>query len=56
MKPSQVLDGHSFTYTGSSWGRLLGVLIDAKCMNPVIFFDELDKLSPPGWSADPSRL
>jgi len=42
---ASVLDGHSFTYTGSSWGRLLGVLIDAKCMNPVIFFDELDKLS-----------
>merc|ERR1719171_2599775 len=39
------LDGHSFTYTGSNWGRLLGVLIESKCMNPVIFFDELDKVS-----------
>lgn len=42
---ASVLDGHSFTYTGSSWGRLIGVLIDSKCMNPVVFFDELDKLS-----------
>jgi ATP-dependent Lon protease len=38
-------EGHSFTYTGSSWGRLLGCLIDTKCMNPVMFFDELDKVS-----------
>jgi ATP-dependent Lon protease len=42
---SSFLEGHSYTYEGSTWGRILQILIDSKCMNPVIFFDELDKLS-----------
>lgn len=39
------LEGHSYTYEGSSWGKIIQILIDSKCMNPVIYFDELDKLS-----------
>ncbi len=39
------LDGHSYTYEGSVWGRIVDVLIKSKCMNPVIYFDELDKVS-----------
>ena len=39
------LDGHSYTYEGSTWGRIAEVLIQSKCMNPVIYFDELDKVS-----------
>jgi ATP-dependent Lon protease len=39
------LDGHSYTYEGSTWGKIVDVLIHAKCMNPVIYFDELDKVS-----------
>ena len=39
------LEGHSYTYEGSSWGKILQILIDSKCMNPVIYFDELDKIS-----------
>ena len=39
------LEGHSYTYEGSSWGKIVQILIDSKCMNPIIFFDELDKLS-----------
>jgi ATP-dependent Lon protease len=39
------LEGHSYTYEGSSWGKILQILIESKCMNPVIYFDELDKLS-----------
>jgi ATP-dependent Lon protease len=39
------LEGHSYTYEGSTWGKIVQILIDSKCMNPVIFFDELDKLS-----------
>ena len=39
------LEGHSFTYEGSSWGQIVQILIQSKCMNPVIFFDELDKVS-----------
>jgi ATP-dependent Lon protease len=39
------LDGHSYTYEGSTWGKIVDVLIQSKCMNPVIYFDELDKVS-----------
>ena len=42
---SSFLDGHSYTYEGSSWGRIVQILIDSKCMNPIIYFDELDKVS-----------
>ena len=27
------------------WGRIIDILIESKCMNPVIYFDELDKVS-----------
>jgi ATP-dependent Lon protease len=27
------------------WGKIVQILIDSKCMNPVIYFDELDKIS-----------
>lgn len=40
-----ILDGYSYTYEGATWGRLVDMLIKSKCMNPVIFFDELDKVS-----------
>ena len=39
------LDGHSYTYEGSMWGKLADVLMKCKVMNPVLFFDELDKVS-----------
>jgi len=39
------LEGHSYTYEGSSWGKILSILMESRCMNPVIFFDELDKIS-----------
>jgi ATP-dependent Lon protease len=39
------LDGHSYTYEGSTWGKIADVLMQSKCMNPVIYFDELDKVS-----------
>ena len=42
---SSFFDGHSYTYEGSHWGRIIDILIDAKCMNPIIYFDELDKVS-----------
>ena len=38
-------DGHNFTYEGSRWGRIIDILMEMKCMNPVIYFDELDKIS-----------
>lgn len=42
---SSYLEGHGYTYEGSTWGRLVNILMETKCMNPVIFFDELDKVS-----------
>ena len=42
---SSFLEGHSYTYEGSMWGKIVEILIRCKSMNPVIFFDELDKLS-----------
>lgn len=37
--------GHDFTYVGSKPGEIVGLLQRAKCMNPVIYFDEVDKIS-----------
>ena len=42
---SSFLEGHSYTYEGSSWGKIVDFIIRCKCMNPVIYFDELDKVS-----------
>ena len=39
------LEGYSYTYVNSSWGRIVDILMDAKCMNPIIYIDELDKVS-----------
>lgn len=40
-----MLLGHGFTYEGARHGRLVQSLIETSVMNPVIFFDELDKVS-----------
>ena len=37
--------GHSYTYEGAQWGRIADSLMGAQCMNPVMYFDELDKVS-----------
>jgi ATP-dependent Lon protease len=37
--------GHSFTYEGAIWGRIADSLMTSRCMNPVMYFDELDKIS-----------
>jgi ATP-dependent Lon protease len=42
---SSFLEGHSYTYEGSIWGKIVDILIQNKSMNPVIYFDELDKVS-----------
>ena len=42
---SSFLEGHSSTYEGSTWGKIAQILMDSKSMNPVIYFDELDKIS-----------
>lgn len=42
---SSFLEGHSYTYEGSVYGRIVNGLITSKCMDPIIYFDELDKIS-----------
>lgn len=42
---SSFLEGHSYTYEGSTWGKIVDILLHCNSMNPVIYFDELDKIS-----------
>lgn len=42
---STYLDGFSYTYEGSAPGKIVDVLTKARCMNPLICFDELDKVA-----------
>jgi endopeptidase La len=40
-----ILEGHHYTYLGSTWGRIVDILMESKCMNPIIYVDEIDKVS-----------
>ncbi len=42
---SSTISGHNYTYVGSNWGRICDILMEKKCMNPIFFIDELDKVS-----------
>jgi ATP-dependent Lon protease len=42
---ASTLSGHNFTYVGSNPGRLIEILSETKCMNPIVLVDELDKVS-----------
>jgi hypothetical protein len=42
---ASTLVGHNFTYVGSTWGRIVDILIEKNCMNPIIYIDEVDKIS-----------
>ena len=42
---SSCLEGHSYTYEGSNCGLIVKQLIQCQSMNPIIYFDELDKIS-----------
>ena len=42
---ASTLEGHSYTYVGSTWGKIVDILMETKCMNPIIYIDELDKIS-----------
>ncbi|NDD83503.1 AAA family ATPase [bacterium] len=42
---SSILAGHHFTYIGSTPGRIIEILKETQCTNPIVLFDELDKVS-----------
>lgn len=44
-KDSSFLEGHDYTYIGSKWGKIADVLMKSEYMNPIFYFDELDKVS-----------
>ena len=39
------LHGHNYTYVGSTWGSIVQILMDKQIMNPIIYIDEVDKIS-----------
>jgi ATP-dependent Lon protease len=39
------LEGHTYTYVNSYWGKIVDILMESKCLNPIIYIDELDKVS-----------
>lgn len=45
MQNSDFMVGHDYTYEGGKPGRIVEILQETQCMNPVIYFDELDKIS-----------
>ena len=42
---SSFLKGHSYTYEGATYGKICESLIKTGIMNPLLLFDELDKVS-----------
>jgi len=38
-------EGHNYTYVGATWGRIVSILMESKVSNPIIFIDEIDKVS-----------
>ena len=39
------LTGENYSYVGSKCGKIIQALKEVKCMNPIFYFDELDKVS-----------
>ena len=45
IRDSSTFVGFEYTYSGSRYGMLSQCLMDSEVMNPIIFMDELDKIS-----------
>ena len=56
MQDSNFMLGHDYTYEGSKPGRIVEILAESNCMNPVFFFDELDKISTTSHGDEISNL
>ena len=45
---SAFLQGHGYTYEGSTFGEIVRGVVESGCMDPVFYFDELDKVATDG--------
>lgn len=45
LNDANILIGHSETYTNSKPGKIVDLLQKSEYMNPIIYFDEIDKIS-----------
>jgi ATP-dependent Lon protease len=52
MKDSSYLLGHSQTYQDSKCGIIMQSIIESNVMNPILYFDELDKVSNSEYGQD----
>jgi len=52
MKDSSYLLGHSQTYQDSKCGIIIQSIIESKIINPILYFDELDKVSHSEYGQD----
>lgn len=48
--------GMNYTYEGSRWGSIAEKLMQSKCMNPVMCFDELDKVGGTRYGAEVTNM
>jgi len=55
-KDSSFLDGHGYTYEGSTPGAIVDALRKLNCNDGIIFFDEFDKISKTPYGAEISQL
>lgn len=45
IRDSSFLLGHHYTYVEATYGSIIQSIVQTKIMNPIIYFDELDKIS-----------
>lgn len=49
LSDGSFLTGHSDTYVSSRPGKIVEILTKAQCNNPIIYLDEIDKISKSKW-------
>lgn len=53
---AHLIEGQLSVFEGSTYGYIVSSLIHTQCMNPIFFFDELDKLSDGHHGADVANV
>lgn len=52
VKDSSYFTGHGYVYVESSPGHIIQSVVDSKVMNPILLFDEVDKVSESNLGSD----